>query len=151
MATIANMLGRALELEQRTGPYSIKKTDVFQLLRDIINKLPAQFQVMVVKDIDAGTAQNYDLILTAREDINIDSVVVQCDEGTLTGCSLKINGVAVELAGAATFTITATKVILAATALFFVPAGAAVTIHTTTGFTGLPTALKTQLNFTKTP
>jgi hypothetical protein len=108
------------------------------------------FQMLIAKDITPGTAQEYDLILKAQETLVINSIVVFTDNGTLTGCELKINGTAVTLTGpVTTFSITTTLTEIAAISGKNIAAGENVTINTTTGYTVTPTTIKVQLNYSK--
>ena len=108
-----------------------------------------EFQVLVAKDITPGTAQTYELILKAREALNVDSLVVECDSGTLTGCQLLIGSTAVSLNSATTFTISTTQTELTATSNYAIAAGNLVKLLTSTGYTGTPTTITIQLNYSK--
>lgn len=162
MATIANMLARCNEFQARIGKYSIKKIDVFPLLRDIINKLreatgqeleevlPKPFQVLVAKDIEAGIAKTYPLILKTREPVIIDSLVIWCNEGSLPGCSLNIDETQVEFEEASVFDVSDVPLTeLSATGNNAAGAGATVFLNITEEFTGEPTEIYVQLNYTK--
>jgi hypothetical protein len=111
--------------------------------------LTKDFQVLIAKDITPGTAQTYELILKAREGLNVDSLIIECDDGTLTGCQLIVGSTAVSLDSATTFTISTTQVELTATSNFAIAAGNLVKLVTSTGYTGTPTTIKVQLNYSK--
>ena len=65
---------------------------------DLTNKptIPAAaaqpFQALIKKDIEAGTSGSEYLVIDCLEGLTIDSVTVFCDDGTLTGCYIQING-----------------------------------------------------------
>lgn len=111
--------------------------------------LTKDFQVLIAKDITPGTAQAYELILKAREALSIDSLVVECDAGTLTGCQLIVGSTAVSLDSATTFTISTTQTELTATSNYAIAAADLVKLVTSTGYTGTPTTIKVQLNYSK--
>lgn len=111
--------------------------------------LTKDFQVLIAKDITPGIVQTYELILKAREKLNIDSLVVECDSGTLTGCQLLIGSTVVSLDSATTFTISTTQAELTAISNYAITAGNLVKLVTSTGYTGTPTTIKVQLNYSK--
>lgn len=202
MATKEDMIARCDEFEARTGKYSIRKIDIFPLLRDIIDWLRNinsggsitgdgsegnEFQlagdseapdpenyygtnaagekgffplpeipeayvnedwtVIVAKDIEYGVVQEYILVMKARGPMVIDSLVHECDNGSLTGVVVKIDGVAVT--GLDNLTIDTVETESAATANNLVNPGARVTLHTTVNYTGTPSQINVQLNFTR--
>ena len=106
------------------------------------------FQALTTKDIEAGTAQTYPLILKARESLTIDSLAHRCDDGTLTGCAIKINSTAVT--GLSSISVGTSITETSATGANSVAAGDIVIFETSTGYTGTPTAIDIQLNFHKT-
>lgn len=107
----------------------------------------APFQMIVAKDIEAGTIQEYPLILMAIEYIKVDSIAVRCDNGSLTGCTLLIGTTEVELGGDLTFDITADLVQIYATDNNLIESGSEVKLVTSEGFTGTPTTIYVQLNY----
>ena len=103
--------------------------------------------VLTAKDITAGTAQDYVILMKARESFTIDSLVYECDTGTLTGCSVKIDGVAVT--GLSSLSVSSSETETNATGNNTVSVGDRITFHTSVNYTGAPTLINIQLNFTR--
>lgn len=106
------------------------------------------FQSLTAKDITPGTAQEYTLIPKCREAITIDSLVYKTDNGTLTGCQVKINGTAVT--GLNSLSLGTSYTETSATGGNTAAAGDTVTFVTSSGYTGTPTEIIVQLNYHKT-
>jgi len=115
-----------------------------------INKdIPTPFQMLVAKDIETGTIQEYDLILLAREDSVINSIVVECDNGSLDGCTLLIGTAEVTFGSGTTLSITDTLTALTPTDTNLITAGDRVKLVTSATFTGTPTMITVQLNYSR--
>lgn len=109
------------------------------------------FQALIKKDVEAGTAGEEYLIIDCLENLTVDSVTVFCDDGTLTGCSIEINGSAINWTGpVSTFTISTTKTRISAVSSNTATSTNGIIFYYTTGYTGTPTAVWVQLNFHKT-
>ena len=106
------------------------------------------FQSLTAKDITPGTAQEYTLIPKCREGLTIDSFVYKTDDGTLTGCAVKIGSTAVT--GLSSLSVGTTQAETNATGANTTAAGDRVTFVTSTGYTGTPTMIEVQLNYHKT-
>jgi len=106
------------------------------------------FQSLTAKDITPGTAQEYPLIPKCREGLTIDSLVYKTDNGTLTGCAVKIGSTAVT--GLSSLSVGTTQAETNATGANTTAAGDRVTFVTSTGYTGTPTMIEIQLNYHKT-
>jgi hypothetical protein len=98
------------------------------------------------KDLTPGTSQIYDLDIDASGDYTIDNVVLEVDDGTLTGVAVKIN--TTDVTSLSSVTVDTTKDKTTATGDNNVVSGDRVTIVTSTGFTGAPTTLTGKINFT---
>lgn len=103
---------------------------------------------LIAKDIIAGTPQVYDLLLKAMYGFTINSIELETDTGTLTGIIVKINSTTVTGMSAVTASSTLGETL--ATAANTVVAGDRIYLYTSSGYTGLPTTLKIQLNYTRT-
>ena len=106
-----------------------------------------EWQGWTFEDVVPGTAKEYVIHLKAKFGYMIDSIVLQTDNGTLTGCSLKINGTVVT--GLSSITINTTITETNATAANIVVSGDKVTFSITTGYTGAPTLVHGVINYTK--
>ena len=98
------------------------------------------------KDLTPGTAQIYDLDIDASGDYTVDNIVLEVDDGTLTGVAVKIN--TTDVTSLSSVTVDTTKDKTTATGANDVVSGDRVTLVTSTGFTGAPTTLTGKINFT---
>ncbi|MCK9457156.1 MAG: hypothetical protein M0R31_07660 [Candidatus Riflebacteria bacterium] len=107
-----------------------------------------EWQTFEYRNIDAGTADTFVFDVMADVPFTINSIVLEVDNGTLTGIAVKINGVAVT--GLSSVTATTTAARTNATAANVVAAGDKITFEITTGYTGAPTKLIGKLSYTRT-
>lgn len=92
------------------------------------------------RNITPGIAQSFDLDISASYIYTIFAAVLETDNGTLTGVSVKINNTAVTSLSAVTVDTSADQTL--ATAFNAVAINDRITISTSTGYTGSPTTLK---------
>jgi hypothetical protein len=100
------------------------------------------------RDIEAGTADEYVLDIKALVAYTINSVVLQTDDGTLTGVNVKIG--ATNVTGLSSVTVNTTITETAATGANSVAVGNKIVLNITTGYTGTPTLIRGKLNLTRT-
>lgn len=96
------------------------------------------------RNIEAGTADTFVIVMKARAQFTIKSLVHEVDSGTLTGVSVKVDGVAVT--GLSNLTVSTSETESTATSGNVVSAGQRVILEITTGYTGSPTKILYQLN-----
>lgn len=141
------------KISAMTAATSLVGTELIPIVQSGANKstTPDQLKtnipdyiLLIAKDITAGIAQTYDLLLNAKFGFRIDSIELETDTGTLTGIVVKINSTPVTGLNGITATTLAEIV---ATADNTVVLGDRIYIETTTGYTGSPTTLKVQLNY----
>ena len=134
--------GTNITIEEGTG------ADENKLVINATGEAEEGWQEWTFDDVVPGTAKDYVIHLKVKNGYTIDSIVLQTDNGTLTGCSLKINGVAVT--GMSAITINTTISETAATGANTAVAGDLITFHITTGYTGAPTLVHGLINYTRT-
>lgn len=99
-------------------------------------------------DFTLGTAKSWVLNMKSPVAYTINSLVHETDTGSFTGVAVKIEGVAVT--GLSSVTVTSSETETQATANNVVNVGDRVTIEISTGYSGTPKFLRTQLNITRT-
>jgi hypothetical protein len=92
------------------------------------------------RNITPGIAQTFDLDISASYIYLIFAAVLETDNGTLTGVSVKINGTPVTSLSSVSVDTSADQTL--ATALNTVSINDRITISTSSGYTGSPTTLK---------
>nr|WP_319570252.1 DUF1566 domain-containing protein [uncultured Draconibacterium sp.] len=119
--------------------------DLVRIISDTLSPaVPNDWIEFEFGDFEAGTAKTYVLNLRALVDYTITSLLLQTDDGVLSGIALKIDGVSVTGIENASADNSITEV--QATALYFVEKGSKVELYLSPGYSGSPTIIRGQVN-----